>query len=166
MKMKDLKALNREQIRQMLQSLATAGPPVPKLQAMCYSIPPPPNQVEYICPACGDKTLYHGRQAYQLDQEVQPCRRLVRELASSAVTLDESQWCRKCRPGVTEPVLTLRLFYDDGTTRAIPGITPDALSLLCDFLRGRLVSKGALTWERPLQEILAELETLLGEKAK
>ena len=166
MKRQDLKALNREQIRQMLQRLVTAGPPVPKMQAMCYSIPPPPEQMEYICPACGEKTLYHGQQAYPLDQEVRPCRRLVQELASSAVTLDESQWCRKCRPGVTEPVLTLRLFYDDGTTRAIPGITSEALRLLCDFLRGRLVSKGALTRETPLQEILAALETLLGEKAK
>jgi len=60
----------------------------------------------------------------------------MKEIASSAVTLDESAWCRKCRPNVTEPALALLLRFDDGTTRTVEKVNSDQLRLLRDFFAG------------------------------
>ena len=161
---RDLKTLNRQQIQKMLQRIATTKPPAPKMGAMCYEMVAPPSRAEYVCPTCGEKTLYTQQQAYRVNGELQDCRRIMKEMANSAVTLDESAWCRKCQPDVKEPALVLRLRYDDGTTRTVEKVKSDQLRLLRDFFAGQLLVKGVQDRETPLKEKLGELETLLGEK--
>ncbi len=164
-KAREVRALNRQQLQQMLQRIATAKPPAPKMGAMCYDMAPPPNRAEYLCPTCGEKTLYTQQQAYRVSWEVETCRRLTKEIASSAITLDESAWCRKCRPDAKEPALALRLRYDDGTTRTVEKVNPEQLRLLRDFLGGKLAVKETNDSELPIKDRLGELEKLLGEKA-
>ena len=163
-KTRDLKGLNRQQIQQMLQRVATAKPPAPKMGAMCYDMAAPPNRAEYVCPVCGEKTLYTQQQARRVSWELETCRRLMKEIASSAVTLDESSWCKKCQPDAKEPALALRLRFDDGTTRTVEKVNPEQLRLLRDFLGGKLLVKGETDMETPLKDKLGELEKLLGEK--
>ncbi len=162
---RDMKALNRQQLQKMLRHIATARPPAPKMGAMCYDMGPPPNRAEYVCPTCGEKTLYTQQQAYRVSWEVESCRRLLKEIPGGAVTLDESAWCRKCQPDVKEPALALRLRFDDGTTRTVEQVNPEQLRLLRDFFAGKLAVKGVEDMETPLKEKLGELEKLLGEKA-
>ena len=162
---RDMKALNRQQLQKMLRRIATAKSPAPKMGAMCYDMAAPPNRAEYVCPACGEKTLYTQQQAYCVSWEVETCRRLLKEIPGGAVTLDESAWCRKCRPNTTEPALALQLRFDDGTARTVEKVNTDQLRLLRDFLAGKLVVKDLQDWETPLKEKLGELEKLLGEKA-
>lgn len=165
-KSREVKALNRQQLQQMLQRIATAKPPAPKMGAMCYDMAPPPNRAEYVCPTCGEKTLYTQQQACRVSWEVETCRRLMKEIQGGAATLDESAWCRKCRPNSTEPALALRLRFDDGTTRTVEKTNPEQLRLLRDFLAGKLLVKGEQDMETPLKDKLGELEKMLGEKVQ
>ena len=164
-KTREVKALNRQQLQQMLQRIATTKPPAPKMGAMCYDMAPPSNRAEYVCPTCGEKTLYTQQQACCVSWEVETCRRLLKEIASGAVTLDESAWCRKCRPDAKEPALALRLRYDDGTTRTAEKVNPEQLRLLRDFLGGKLAVKETNDSELPIKDRIGELEKMLGEKA-
>ena len=167
-KTRELKALNRHQIQKMLQRIATAKPPAPKMGAMCYAPIAMAQKAEYICPTCGEKTVYAQPQASSLDWELQAGRQVMKELAASAgtaVTLDESACCRKCQPASTWPALKLVLRFDDGTIRAVERVTSDQLRLLRDFLAGKLVIKESNDGELPLKDRLGELEKLLGEKA-
>lgn len=164
-KSREVLGLNRAQLQKMLQRVATTKPPTPKMGAMCYDMATPPNRAEYVCPTCGEKTLYIEQQAYRVSWEVETCRRLIKEIANRAVTLDESAWCKKCRPDVNEPALALHLRFDDGTARSVEKVNTEQLRLLRDFLGGKLAIKGEQDMETPLKEKLDELEKLLGEKA-
>jgi hypothetical protein len=50
--------LPRDLIAKLDELAEQPGPKDLKRGAMCYSIAPPPNREEYICPKCGERTLY------------------------------------------------------------------------------------------------------------
>ena len=165
---RDMKALSRQQLQKMLQRIATAKPPAPKMGAMCYAPLPPAQKLEYACPTCGEKTIYTQPQAFNLGRELQTSRQLMKELAAStgtAVALDESAFCRKCQPDSKWPALKLVLRFDDGTTRTLERVTDEQVRLLRDFFAGKLSITASNDGELPLKERLGELERLLGEKA-
>lgn len=56
--------MQRDEMRKRLEELAKSAPPKDLSSgAMCYEMATPPERAEYVCPACGDKTLYAtGRQ--------------------------------------------------------------------------------------------------------
>jgi predicted RNA-binding Zn-ribbon protein involved in translation (DUF1610 family) len=60
--------------------------------------------------------------AKMVESEIANCRREVwqlRKAVGDAVSLDESQFCRKCSPHVTSPKLLLRIAAADGQQREI-----------------------------------------------
>jgi len=52
--------LTREQLDKLLNALAEKPAPEAKRMpmAMCYRMAAPPERVEYVCPQCGEKTIY------------------------------------------------------------------------------------------------------------
>lgn len=163
---RQVKGLNRAQLKSLLQRIATTPEPQPVMGAMCYKPAMPPKVAEYICPACGEKTVFTEKEARFIHWELTRCRNLLQEIRPSsadALALDETACCRKCRPATSTPSLTLVVHFDDGTTRRITPISAEQLRLLRDFLAGRLAVKGATDGEVPLKAHLPELENLLGE---
>lgn len=54
--------MTRDEIRKRLEELAASAPPKDlSLGAMCYSMAEPPETAAYICPRCGERTLYGCR---------------------------------------------------------------------------------------------------------
>lgn len=51
-------ALDRGAMETMLDELADAPEPEKKPGAMCYAVAAMPGRTEYVCPDCGEKTLY------------------------------------------------------------------------------------------------------------
>ncbi|MCX7008778.1 MAG: hypothetical protein NTY53_16275 [Kiritimatiellaeota bacterium] len=150
----------------MLQRIATAPAPKPVMGAMCYKPAMPPKVAEYICPICGEKTVFTEREARFIQWELTSCRNLLQEIqkvSGAAVTLDEAACCRKCHPETTAPMLAAVIHFDDGTVRRIAPISAEQLRLLRDFLAGKLAVKGTNDGESPLKARLPELEKLLGE---
>jgi hypothetical protein len=152
------------------------------MDAMCYDTTFPPDRVEYVCPSCGEKTLYARRepeeessiqiedimrsldkqraQAYYRLEDIGECRRAIKKIQGIKAELDESQFCRQCRPNVADPVLLLKVHYGN-----VCKITPDVrhrdLILLIDFMEGKLQTSGG---EAALADHLPRLEELLGVK--
>ncbi len=163
---RQVKGLNRAQIKSMLQRIATAPAPQPVMGAMCYKPAAPPKVAEYICPACGEKTAFAEGSARFIPWELTRCRNLLKEIqqtSGNAVALDESALCRKCQPNSKAPELTLVIHFDDGTARRMAPISAEQVRLLRDFLGGKLAVKESNDGEAPLKARLPELEKLLGE---
>jgi hypothetical protein len=173
-----MKSLDRTAVRALLEKLADTDPPIKKhSNAMCYSPAMPPLQASYVCPNCGERTLYDDSKknkepfergdAATVQWEIPSCRRAfqeLREVAGDAILLDESQFCRKCSPKVTEPKLVLRVAYADRQSpNIVSGVTDDDLRILHHFLAGELYGSG-FDDEIPLKESLPRLQELLGVK--
>jgi hypothetical protein len=174
--------LDRTAVRTMLKRLADERPATqpPKelpLGAMCYEMAVPPHRSDYVCPKCGERTLYDSSKA----ETEKPCamglvatvqaipnyRREIEELrriAGDAITLDESQFCRKCSPKVKAPELVLHVSVAGEKPHDIDGITPSDLQILREFLSGKLLTSGDRGEKTRLKDQLPRLQELLGVK--
>ncbi len=156
--------LSREDIRGRLGKLAKTAPKEPlSTGAMCYVTAGPPPTSEYVCPACGSKTLYSDELAAEAQWTVPYCRTIILDTAVPFLHLDESEFCRQCRPDVTSPTLTLVIqFNDQFEPRRVRGVTPDDLGLLRSFFAGKATHEGEQGREDPLRDHLHRIEELLG----
>jgi hypothetical protein len=165
-----VKGLNRAEIEKKLQKLAETPPPG-KLShgAKCYAVAAPPTRAEYVCPTCGEKTLYTKQAAEMVGGQLLDARRQVKilqELAGAGLDLDESQFCRKCSPDVKDPKLVLKIRYDGGKTKTVSGISPKDLQLLTEFFSDKLAHDTGAGGERPLKDYSGRLRELLGFESK
>jgi hypothetical protein len=176
-----IKSLDRAEVRALLKKLADTKPPDKRSSgAMCYSVSRPPTQASYVCPKCGERTLYDESNkspprdradkgtAGVVEWGIPSCRRKIQELqkvASEAMSLDESQFCRKCSPDATSPKLVLHISYK-GEKKAwdIKGIKYGDLCILHDLFTGKLLTEGEQGREFPLKDRLPRLQELLGVK--
>ena len=164
------KASNAE-IQDMLQKVETAPAPAPKMGAMCYAPLPPVTHYEYVCPVCGEKTLYAaGTNPYYVPAASIVAFRQAREAAQEAATkagaavaLDEKQYCRKCLPDFTNtPRAALEVTLPDGHVQRTEAIRLQDLWMLRDFFSGKAVLVGGNDSESPLKNDLPRLRELLG----
>jgi hypothetical protein len=160
-----LAAMNKAELRKLLARLVQETAPAPKLGAMCYDMALPPLRTEYVCPVCGEKTLYSPEVARTKADELDVCRRLFKEIPNQgALKLDETSFCRKCQPQATDIALKLIIRFDDGTSHATTNITSQDLRLLRDFLNKKLLVAGVQGEESPIKSQLPRLRELLGWK--
>ncbi len=164
----------RVDIARKLAKLAASKPPT-KLSpgAMCYEVMAPPDRAEYVCPDCGEKTLYatKGQDATPdaaaaiaaMQWQLEGCRRLARQIRGLDLTLDESAFCRKCTPAGKNPRLSLVVRYaDTAKPHRADGISANDLVLIKEFLAGKDKHKSEADWESPLKKHLPRLQFLLG----
>lgn len=141
----------------------TSGQP-PRVGAMCYTPAPPAPTAQFLCPKCGQKTLYaypgysQGIQQPDvipwLESLLPACRQAAKDIAGLPLELDESQFCKQCNPGVAKPQLVLVIRYPDRPEpHRVIGIALDDLRLLKAYQEGN--------W---LQQHQPRLEQLLGVK--
>ncbi|MCY3019216.1 MAG: hypothetical protein NTW87_09350 [Planctomycetota bacterium] len=170
--------VTRDQVRQRLQELSGASAPKQlKIGAMCYEPMAAPNTADYVCPKCGQKTLYaladsgsEQRKATwevmaRITNELPACRRAAKEISGLAVELDESQFCKQCSPDVTKPQLVLVVKYpDQAAPHRVTGVTADDLRLVKEFLVGARKHVFSNDGETPLKQHMPRLEQLLGVK--
>jgi predicted RNA-binding Zn-ribbon protein involved in translation (DUF1610 family) len=170
----------RSNIGQRLETLARSDAPTQlSMGAMCYRMAAAPVTADYVCPACGEKTIYSRRAAGEtareysntrfIETEIPACRRLmksIQDLKTEGLTfkLDESQFCAKCSPDLEgTPKLVLVVSYEgEEKAHRIEGVTADDLGLLHEFLSGADTHKGEQGAETPLKDHLERLEELLG----
>lgn len=157
----------REVLTKRLQELSVQPAPTDlKPGAMCYKPAGPPEQTEYVCPACKEKTLYANVVVVAvLQRDLEACRRLVKEIKGLKVELDESRFCRKCHPEVKDPKLGLVVRYPgQPEPHRVWGVTSDDLRLIAEFLSGKNKHVSANEGETPIKDHLKRLEELLGVK--
>lgn len=170
------KTLSRQDIEKQLAYIAKSPPPKNlAVGAMCYDIAGPPERIDYVCPVCGEKTLYVMERTAdgQIDQQqwktagtvqaLESLRRLTQQIDKLEVTLDESQFCSHCSPGIEDPRVALVVDYPDTPEpHRAWDISVQDLQILQAFSKGQLKYTDPLDSERPLKDTLPRLEELLG----
>jgi hypothetical protein len=164
---KKLSELSRSEIQVMLRELANAPVPVPESQnagAMCYTVVAPPTRADYVCPECGERTLYEIDLASTIEWALPAARHNFQQLCEVAVgaILDESQFCRKCRPEVDLPQLGLKVTYEGNDVQEVSGVRSEDLRILHEFFAGMRLHNAGMSGDRPLKEHLPRLQELLG----
>jgi len=157
--------LSIDQINILLARLESEGPPETVFGAMCYGPMAMPDSAEYICPVCGEKTLYGSNQASFILWELQGARRLAESLDAStafSVILDESSFCDFCSGGgIDSPAMLLRVTDGPGTGTE-NRVTVDDLRKLNSFLQGNLYWVTSNDSQQPLRAHGARIAQLLG----
>jgi hypothetical protein len=119
--------------------------------------------MEYVCPVCGEKTLYTNRVSGSWSAELEDCRRVFTTMPKrETLTLDESSFCKKCTPGTNAPALKLQIRFDNGTTNSVSGISGDDLRILKGFLSGKLDCPTENDGTTALKNKLPRLRKILG----
>lgn len=159
-----LKSMSREQIEKLLSRIERSPEPEPTMGAMCYDMAGPPSVAEYICPVCGEKTLYSDDHTWLVAYELQSIRAMTEDAAARSgleVTLDESQFCSFCTAGDEDPQLVLEVRYEDGA-RCSTEVGEFDIRLLSAFLSGGLSYVTETDGTEPLRPELDRLREILG----
>jgi len=163
------KALSRTEIQNLLRNLAKS--PVPPINkepgAMCYKVAAPADRIEYVCPIDGSKTLYTDVAAYTIDRDLRSVRCIIKGLNNPSITLDESEFCRKCHPKMEHPRLALVIKYsDDKKPLRIEGIYTQDAETIRELLSGSLIHQGNYDEQTPLKDYIKRLEDIFDVKAE
>jgi hypothetical protein len=163
-----------EDLRQRLRRLAESPPPAElnREGAMCYSVAPPPDRAEYLCPACGERTLYvlderahpgapDGLPAF-VEFDLQGCRNAAAEIEGVDLRIEESEFCKACRPEVESPRIGLTVKHPGKPPHTTWNVAPEDLRLIREFLAGEPRHKAFNDAEEPLRDHVRRLAKLLG----
>jgi hypothetical protein len=171
---RNLKPLTRQEIRGLLERLAERPAPSGlSLGAKCYEVAAPPERAEYLCPTCGERTLYTvsakkgspDRTPRFVEYELTECRRLVKSLKGAGMTLDEKEFCRKCSPGHDSPALVLVIAYKgEDKPQRTRGVKAEDLRMIQEFLNDQDRHQGEMGRQTPLKDSIGHLRELLGVK--
>jgi len=164
-------SLSEAALRQMLADLKQAPPPQRKMGAMCYQMMAPPDQFDYVCPKCGEKTIYARSEemprsvVWKLSGNLADCRREAKKLPASPhvkIALDESEYCSNCTHDAKSPQLAIVVKYKDGRTHRTSSISDVDLRMIASFLGGKLDYVMYNDFTEPLKKQIPRLEQLLG----
>ena len=167
--------MTRKELKGRLAQLARSKPPGDLAPgAMCYRMAPGPDRVEYVCPTCGERTLYpnaanaRGRVPSWrfLDFELPKMRALVRGIRNPRVALDESNLCSRCTPRPKDHAIGLVVTYEDPPEpHRVAPVSLEDIQLLSEFLSGGDKHDGSMRGESPLKDHVKRLAQLLGVPA-
>jgi len=155
---------SKKDIEILLKNLAKSEPKdLKEMGAMCYSPVPIYRSADYICPVCGEKTIYTNYYASLIEREL-PYMRTMANFKNMDIKLDESQFCKKCSPQIEEPKLCLIVKYEAEAEHITCDISRNDLKILNEFFGGSVVHKTFNDAEQPLKDYLVRIEELLGVK--
>ncbi len=159
-------SMDRDAIYRMLSRVEKMEEPELVMGAMCYEPVAMPAVAEYLCPVCGEKTVYDtSDDAFYTITGLFETRALFAVLDSVStldMALDESSLCSACRSdSTTEPALVLRVTWDDGRTHSSP-VTAEDLRMLTGFMSGRLDYVSVNDGTFPLRQNLDRIREILG----
>ena len=142
--------------------------PFGPIGAMCYKVAVTPVRTDYVCPTCGEKTLYafddtvddpNAFQRTLLANELESCRRAVQKINGFDIELDESQFCKVCSPDIESPQLGLVVRHPDKPEpHRVWGVSEIDLTIIKAYADGRIKKEGMA------DVCIARLEELLGVK--
>lgn len=135
--------------------------------AMCYKTAAPPQRVEYICPVCGEMTLYpsYSSLSFSVDN-VLYYRTLVKQITKLDVKLDESELCEKCNPAPKARKLCLIVKFDSNSTPyRTCDITEEDIKLLYEYSEGEKEHDTSVV-KFPITDYKNRLEEMLGVEIK
>ncbi len=160
-----IRKLSLDEINLLLARLENEEAPEVVQGAMCYRVAGPPSVAEYICPVCGEKTIYDDDQTGFIEFRLETARRLAESINTSTefdVILDEALYCSHCSEASTENAcLILRVRTAEGEDISNTVSVTD-LRMLDSFLKGELSWVTETDSRIPLRENADRMRRLLG----
>lgn len=156
--------MSENDIDSMLDRLQMEEAPEPTMGAMCYAVAMMPDSAEYVCPDCGERTVYGGSEADFIGWNLERCRAITADIDSSDLldaTLDESSYCSSCSPDSDRPMLELTIVHNDGR-ETVSTVSKFDLTVLLAFLRGQLYYSTDNDGTQPLRPYAGRIAELLG----
>jgi len=153
----------RTRLRLMLARIEREPAPDQIMGAMCYEPVATPNRADYVCPVCGERTLYGYPEGYFILESIPPMRRIIEELEGNgffSATLEET-YCSVCHTGNAARGVTLVIAYPEGDTVRTAATLHDLL-ILRGFIGGELSYTDSYDASLPLRGNTDRLRTLLG----
>lgn len=132
-----IKGMVWAEIDRMLEAIKWPFAPKRDDFVTCYEMAAPPARAEYVCPVCGEKTLYIEEKAEFVERDLTACRRKLeelRELWGLEMTLEEGSFCKHCHPGEETPALVLKITCPDGGVEEIKNAVEVDMYILGDLL--------------------------------
>lgn len=159
-------SLSVAQVNTLLERLENEEAPPATMGAMCYEAMAAPEVADYVCPICGEKTIYNFNQTEFILWELPGCRRMIESMNSHTefeMTLDETSYCDFCSSQLAEeePYMLLRVNYEDGR-EVVNKIHMIDLMRLDAFLQGDLFYLSSNDGQVPLKDSADRLRELLG----
>ena len=164
---KAVKSMSRADVEKKLQNIAAQKAPIPLMVATCYKVAVTPKRAEYVCPVCGEKTLYTDNTAQFINRNLEKVRIEFANLKRATdlqVELDESSLCKKCHLETLNRTWVLKITYADGSKHEYPKVLPDDLVLLRFFFCDSLTYLDSINHEQSIKPKLPRLRELLGIK--
>ncbi len=155
--------------KKLLELFSKPKPKTLAMGAMCYEMAAPPERAEYVCPACGEKTIYTIKRSEFIQWYLPQARRMIKNLniKGIGVKLDESQFCKKCSPKIENPQLCLHINYaGESKPHQVCSIYPNDIGLISEFMNGKVKHKTQNDEEEPLVKHIDRLQKLLGVNIK
>ncbi len=154
----------RERLRVMLNRLEREPEPEFVMGAMCYEPIALPDRADYICPVCGERTIYGYADAENVQYFLPTMRRMTEEMAGNGffeLSLEET-YCSRCFPDEeSSRGVRLVLVYAEGDT-VRTSVTLNDLQILKGFIAGELSYTDNYDARRPLREHGDRLQAILG----
>ncbi len=154
---------SRERLRLMLRRVERSEAPEYVMGAMCYEPVALPDRADYLCPVCGERTVYGFDQAQLIQYDLPAMRRLAAEMEGNGLveaSLEET-FCGFCHPGDVPRDVVLAMTYPEGDTVRTPVCLLD-LQVLSGFLSGGLSFTDSYDATLPLREHADRLRVMLG----
>jgi predicted RNA-binding Zn-ribbon protein involved in translation (DUF1610 family) len=163
-----LKSMSHSEVEKLLARVQSSDQPDPVEGAMCYAVMPYSQTAEYVCPACGEKTVYGSDLSWLVSRSIPSARRCIEQIGARTdleVTLDETAFCSSCSDGGASPSLLLRVVYEEGDT-VYSDVTDFDLQLLAGLFSDQLCYTTSNDGRMPLQPYLERMREMLGLRAE
>ena len=159
---------SREDLKILLAIVETLPMPTNKEAALCYSMSHNPNNDEYHCPVCKQKTIHFGLYCDETFLHLDSIRRImkvIQNLTRDTISLRENYLCHHCYPEKQQPSLSLVISLNTDTCKEVHNISYVDVNFLEAFFLGRLDTADSYGGygRFPLREKLPRLKELLGE---
>ncbi len=164
-KIEKIQSMTQEQITEKLKQLKARETPELRIGAMCYEMASPPKRAEYVCPKCGEKTLYKTEDAASVIQTFPFYHRSFARLKAKtnlSLELDESSFCAHCSPNAKQHELKLIVTYADGSTHTTAPISSHDLIILNSFFADLAIYATENEGTESLKKELPRIRELLG----
>lgn len=158
---------SKSEIEKLLKNLSKSDPKkLENIGAMCYEMAMPPERADYVCPTCGEKTIYTTHHAEFVSWQLNSIRESVKNIKTLDCKLDELQFCKKCSPNIEIPELCLIVKIDEEKEHKTCGISELDVIILSEFLSGSDIHTDFYDAQEPLKNYQTRIEELIGVSQK
>jgi predicted RNA-binding Zn-ribbon protein involved in translation (DUF1610 family) len=159
-----LKSMSQREVEKLLARVQSSAVPEELEGAMCYAVMPYTDSAEYLCPVCGEKTVYGSDDSWLVSRQIPAARRYMEQITAEAdleIRLDERGFCSFCSGSGESQALVLRVVYEEGDTVSSE-VTDFDLQLLAGLFSNQLFYTTSNDGRMPLLPYLDRMRQVLG----